>query len=178
MDMLVALYRADFPVEEDIRRLAAEGISIRRAHPVNLGVLQEYVETAFSAGWKWEVTHCFSHPSPTCYIAVKDKKIIGFAAYEATAPDFFGPIGVSAEYRRKGIGTVLSRLCFRSMKEMGYGYAIIGWAAQSARHFYRTQFGAVDIADSEPENSVYANLIQVDADPYLPAAERSGEAAE
>ena len=177
MDMLVPLYRADLSVDDDLKRLAAEGISVRRVHSVNLGQLQEFVETTFSAGWKNEVTHCFSHPNPTCYIAVKERKIIGFAAFEATAPDFFGPIGVAAEFRKKGIGTVLSRLCFRSMKEMGYGYAIIGWAAQSAQHFYRTQFGAMDIADSGPENSVYAQLLQIDADPFLPKTPTDGAEA-
>ena len=169
MDLLVPLMRLDLSVGEDLKRLAAEGISIKRAHPVNSGAVYDFVEENFSKGWRNEVGACFAHPVPTCYIAVKDKKVIGFAAYEATAPDFFGPIGVKAEERKKHIGVVLSRLCFASMREMGYGYAIIGWAAHSAHEFYAKQFGAIDIPDSEPENSVYANLMQLDADPFLPA---------
>lgn len=171
MDLLVPLYRLDLSVEEDLKRLAAEGISVKRAHPVNSGAVYDFVEENFSKGWRNEVGACFAHPVPTCFIAVKDKKVIGFAAYEATAPDFFGPVGVKAEERKKHVGAVLSRLCFASMKEMGYGYAIIGWAAQSAHEFYAKQFGAIDIPDSGPENSVYANLVQVDASPLMRRAE-------
>ena len=48
------------------------------------------------------------------------------------------------------------------MREQGYGYAIIGWTAKDAIPFYQKEAGAVLIENSEPENSIYSNMIEFD----------------
>lgn len=161
-DLLCRLYENDIDPQPEISRLRAHGIEIKRAHPVNKTAILDFIEQEFSSGWRNEAEHCFSHCFTTMYIAVKEKKVIGFACYEATGRDFFGPVGVKSEYRRMHIGLALSKCCLNSMKEMGYAYAVIGWAAHGAFDFYKQHLGAVEIPDSEARNSIYRNLLQVD----------------
>ena len=66
-----------------------------------------------------------NHPI-SCFVAVQNQQIIGFACYDATALGFFGPTGVIEESRGKGVGKALLLACMLDMKLKGYGYAIIG----------------------------------------------------
>ena len=84
----------------------------------------------------------------TCFVAVKDTKIIGFACYDATALGFFGPIGVAKSHRNKGTGSALMTACLLDMKLKGYGYAIVG--AVKDTDFYKNAVGAMEIPDSAP----------------------------
>jgi predicted N-acetyltransferase YhbS len=51
-------------------------------------------------------------------------------------------------YRGQGLGTVLLLECLRSMKELGYAYAIIGGVGPN--EFYAKAVGAIEIPDSTP----------------------------
>ncbi|MFR3259058.1 MAG: hypothetical protein ACLTRS_18385 [Lachnospiraceae bacterium] len=44
---------------------------------------------------------------PKCFIAVEDKKVIGFACYDSSAKGFFGPIGVHPGLSWKNVGQSL-----------------------------------------------------------------------
>ncbi len=107
-----------------------------------------------------EVKCAFSNNPVSCYIATWDKKIIGFACYDATARDFFGPTGVLESQRNQGVGRALLLKSLASMEEMGYAYAIIGWPAQSAIPFYEKCVGAVMIDD--PGSGVYCRMAEID----------------
>lgn len=161
-DLLCRLYENDIDPQPELSRLRTQGIEIKRAHPVNKTAILEFIEQTFSRGWRDEAEHCFSHDFPTMYIAVKEKNVIGFAAFEATGRGFFGPIGVKSEYRRMHVGLALSKCCLNSMKEMGYAYAVIGWASHSAFDFYMRHLHATEIPDSDAGNSIYRNLLQID----------------
>ena len=54
------------------------------------------------------------------------KEIVGFACYDATCMNFFGPTGVKESERGKGVGKALLLAALHAMKEQGYAYAIIG----------------------------------------------------
>lgn len=95
---------------------------------------------------------------PKCFIAVEDKKVIGFACYDSSAKGFFGPIGVHPDYRGKNVGQSLLLKTLYAMKEYGYGYAVIGWVGD-AEMFYRKTVDAEFIKGGNPENSVYSNMI-------------------
>ena len=73
---------------------------------------------------------------------------MGFACYEATCRGYFGPGGVLEAYRGQSLGTRLLFECLRSMKEMGYAYAIIGGVGP--KEFYVKTVGAIEIPDSTP----------------------------
>lgn len=85
---------------------------------------------------------------------------MGFACFEATAKNFFGPMAVSEAERGKGIGKALLLKSLSSMKEMGYGYAIIGWLAETAVAFYETCVDAVMIDETSP--GIYKRMIEID----------------
>ena len=68
----------------------------------------------------------FAHTPIGCWIATRGSEIVGYACYDATAPDFFGPTRVLDSEQGHGVGTALLLRCLTAMREYGYGYAIIG----------------------------------------------------
>lgn len=154
-DMLVKLY--DFQTDCTIHeKLKDEGIEVRRAMAPDKRLITEWVSKNFGDGWASECDVSFSNTPVSCFVAVKSAQIIGFACYEATARDYFGPTGVIEAARGKGIGTALLYSCLNSMKVMGYAYAIIGSAGPV--DYYHKTAGATVIEGSEP--GIYKNLIR------------------
>ena len=153
-DMLVSLLKLPDD-REDVERLAGEGILIRRIQPFEVSILRRFILENFSEGWCDETLNAFARQPPTCFVATHEKKIVGFAAYECTRRDFFGPIGVKENHRGKGIGGALVLACMRAMLELGYAYAIIGGAGPT--DFYSKCVDAIEIPDSTP--GVYTDLL-------------------
>ena len=152
MDMLVKLYEVqDCP--ELMEKLKAEGVLIKKAMTPDLTKITSWVKETFGQGWADECTAGIL--SDGCWIAVKDKKVIGFACYDATMKDFFGPTGVQEDMRGHGIGKALLIRCMISMRERGYAYAIIGSAGP--KDFYRKAVGAIGIEGSIP--GAYRNMV-------------------
>lgn len=152
-DMLVKLY--ELPPAPARDKLEAEGISIRRAMTPDKHAVLDWVRTVFGDGWASECDASFSRQPVSCFIAVKDKQIIGFACHEATMRDFFGPTGVDPAWRGRGIGTHLLFACMQSLKDMGYAYAIIGGAGPV--DFYSKTVGAIPIEGSSP--GIYRDMV-------------------
>ena len=158
-DMLVKLFNITPPMElENI--LLNEGIRIKRAIAPNKSKIVDFAKTCTSEDYSDEVSVALSKTPAMCYIATKDKKLVGFACFEATAKNFFGPMAVLKEYRRKGIGKVLLLKSLISMKEMGYAYAIIGWPKKTAIPFYEKCVDAILINDET--YGLYKQMIEID----------------
>ncbi len=153
-DMLVRLY--DLPPVGDLSGLADEGIEIRRPLAPDKMDIVSWVKDKFGNYWGSECDVAFSRQPVSCFVAVKEKKVIGFACYETTHRSFFGPTGVDEEYRGKGIGKVLLLKCLHEMYNMGYAYAFIGGAGP--KDFYNKIVGAIEIEDSTP--GIYRNMVQ------------------
>lgn len=145
-DMFVNLLKLPDDSKE-VAALAKQGVKIRRISPYESSLLRDFAAT-FSAYWADEVMNAFIHQPPTCFIATFERKIIGFAAYECTRRDFFGPTAVHADWRGKGIGKALLLAALRAMLEYGYAYAIIGGVGPE--DFYSKCIGATVIPDSKP----------------------------
>ena len=155
-DMLVKLYDK----KQDMSVCVEEGVSIKRAMALDKNAIVDFVKSNFGNNWEAECERAIFNSPPSCYIAVKDKKIIGFACYDATALGYLGPVGVLPEERKKGLGKMLLNKCLQSMKEKGYGYAVIGFVGPV--EYYSQHFNAVVIEGSSPEVSVYNNLTWVE----------------
>lgn len=159
MDMLVNLY-ADLK-KTDEGSLSKIGIRIQRALAVDRSEICTFVQDNFPESSPAWVDECSStlyrHPTG-CYIAIKDREVIGFSCYDATAKGMLGPIGVSRSYRRMGIASALLGSCFEAMKMEGYAYAAIGWV--SSAEFYEKTCGAIALPESWP--SVYSRMIAHD----------------
>ncbi len=155
-DMLVKLY--DLPDHRPLLdKLAGEGISIKRVLAPDRGRVLGFVQQEFGDGWMHECEQALCTQPATCYVAVKDKQVIGFGCFEATAKNYFGPVGVQKDCRAGGVGAALTLACLHAMWEMGYAYAIIGWVGD-ARGFYEKICGAEMIPDSHP--GVYKRMIR------------------
>ena len=137
-----------------------EGVKIKRANPADKVRVMNFIREHFSENWAYEAEYAMMQSPGKCFIAVEDRKIIGFACYDASAKGFFGPLGVTKECRGRRIGQLLTIRTMHAMREYGYGYAIIGWTGPA--DFYRKTVGAELINGGEPENSVYTNMIDVD----------------
>ena len=151
--MLVKLY--ELPKEcVEYQKLKKE-IDFRRPLAAEKYLVIKWVEENFGDGWKSEVDVSFSKNPISTFIAVKDAKIIGFSTYDSAYLNFLGPMGVSKDYRKRGLGKVLLYLALRSMKEMGYAYAIIGGVGPAK--FYEIAFGAKIIKGSDP--GIYKGIL-------------------
>lgn len=154
MDMLVRLYSLP-PLEPAVKRLDSNGIVIKRAIAPEKGAVSKWVGKNFGSGWASECETAFSNHPVSCMIAITGGNICGFACYEATCRDFFGPTGVDAAMRGKGVGSALLLSCMHAMAAQGYAYAIIGGVGP--QEFYRKAVHAAVIADSD--QGIYKNML-------------------
>ena len=153
-DMLVKLY--DLPeVKPLVGSLRAEGIDVRRSIAPEKHVIVNWVRQKFSPGWASETEVAYTNHPIACWIATQEAKCVGFACYNATAKDFFGPTGVDERCRGKGIGRALLLVCLYDLLAQGYAYAIIGAAGPT--DFYKKAVGAVAIPDSWP--GIYRGML-------------------
>ena len=158
-DMLVKLY--PLPTAPGLEeKLLAQGIRIKKALAPDMSKVIAFTTDNGYPNWADEIRVCFSNQPVSCYIAVKDKQIIGFGCYEATARGFFGPTLVSTSERHKGVGAALLLACLASLKELGYAYAFIGWPDEKAIPFYEKVTGGMMIPDDG--YGVYSRMIHLE----------------
>src|SRR5262245_1528519 len=155
MDYLVnlSLLRPDAALDE---RMAKAGVIIRRALAPEYELVTDWVRRKFSSGWAGETAVSMMRQPPTCFLATKDGKLIGFACHESIARGFFGPTGVDEAARGQGVGHALLLASLLDLKAMGYAYAIIGDVGPS--EFYERTVGATQIPNSKP--GIYAGLLK------------------
>jgi GNAT superfamily N-acetyltransferase len=145
--MLVKLY--ELPKADPIvEKLAGEGIILRRALAPEKERVVTWVRKMFGQGWGSEVDVAFSRAPVSCYVAQESKTMLGFACYDATCKNFFGPTGVDPAWRGRQIGAGLLILALQAMADEGYGYGIIGGAGPT--EFYEKIVNAQVIEGSKP----------------------------
>jgi len=154
-DLLVNLLKLP-PLDPLIDEQKEAGINIRRAQPFEMTSVREFVESNFSISWADEISIGFAHQPVTVYIATREGRVIGFAAYECTRRSFFGPTGVAEDDRGRGVGKALLVAALWGLREMGYVYAIIGRAGPM--EFYQEAVGAIPITGNEP--GIYTDLLK------------------
>ncbi len=154
--MLVRLIGLPEVSLEESRLLKKENVVFRRAIAPEKHLMSSWVLEHFGEYWQSEVEVAFSRQPVACWLAQRGNKILGFACYESTARNFFGPTGTIEKERGKGIGKILLLKSLESMREMGYAYAIIGGVGPA--EFYEKAVNAKLIDGSEL--SIYENLIR------------------
>jgi predicted N-acetyltransferase YhbS len=156
-DMLVNLMRLP-PADEASEALRAAGLVVRRARPWELTPVREFVADNFSRAWADEVSVGLVRQPVTVFVALRAGRLVGFAAYECTRRNFFGPTGVIEEERGRGVGRALLLAALRGLRELGYAYAVVGGVGPA--EFYERAVGARLIPDSSP--GVYADPLRPD----------------
>ena len=128
-DMLVKLY--DLPDEAPaLARSHVFGVEIRRAMAPDRQRVLDWVRTHSGDCAAGECAVSFAHTPIGCWIATRGSEIVGYACYDATAPDFFGPTRVLDSEQGHGVGTALLLRCLTAMREYGYGYASLAALAR------------------------------------------------
>lgn len=124
------------------------GVQIRRALAPDKLRIVDWVKAHSGPSAAGECDVCFAHSPVSCFIATRGAEIIGYACYDATAPDFFGPTRVLDSEQGQGTGKALLLHCLHAMAAEGYVYGIIGGVGPAA--FYEKTVGATMIPHSTP----------------------------
>ncbi len=152
-DMLVKLYAIP-SLDDAVAVCAARGVTIRRALAPERPAILEWVRAHFASSAA-EVETAFAQIPVTCFIAVRDEAILGFACHDVTCRNFFGPEGVAADERGRGIGRALLLSALHAQRARGYAYAIIGGVGPA--EFYEKAVAAIAIRGSTP--GIYAGML-------------------
>jgi mycothiol synthase len=128
-DMSVPLVAPDAPNLDTTAaemRLRDRGVVVRRARPeekgwVCDGVAQTMAPPIPARRWAYLAEQAFRYENPRIEVAqdVNTGAFMGFAAYDAARWGALGPMGVSPDAQRFGLGGVLLKRCLRDMREDG-----------------------------------------------------------
>lgn len=152
--MLVKLYNLP-DISAEARALQADGVVCRRAESYERSAVMEFVQAQFP-NWADEAAAAFASVPPTVFVAAEAGTVLGFACYNVTRPNYFGPTGVQESQRGRGIGKALLLLALEALRAEGYAYAIIGGVGPAA--FYERAVGATIIPGSE--EGIYAGMLR------------------
>jgi GNAT superfamily N-acetyltransferase len=153
-DLLVRLY--DLPEFDATARVAAAGITIRRAIAPERYFILEWIRERFHDIWAGEAAAALSRMPVTLWVAEREGELLGFACYDTSAAGFFGPTGVDEKARHQGIGEALLIATLKGMREAGYAYAIIG--DPGPVEFYKKRLDAMEIPSSKP--GIYKGMLR------------------
>ena len=153
-DMLVKLYELP-SLEAALAATSAQGVTVRRALGPEKSVVTGWVQAHFPV-FTAEVEIACTRLPAACFIALRGHQILGFACYDATARNFFGPEAVSEEERGRGLGRALLLAALHAQRAQGHAYAIVGGVGPA--EFYAKCVGAIPIAGSSP--GIYAGMLR------------------
>ena len=145
-DMLVKLYELP-ELAPLLERLGREGIVVRLAKAPEKPKVLAWTDTHFRM-WTPEAEVALGRLPVSCFVAVRQQDILGFACFDAICPNFFGPTGVLEAERGRGIGRALLLAALHAQKAQGFAYAIIGGVGPA--EYYEKTVGAVLIEGSQP----------------------------
>jgi len=152
-DMLVRLYHLP-SLDEALAAAERHGVTVKRAIAPDAPAILAWVQEHFASSTP-EASTALAQVPARCFVALRDGAVVGFACHDVTCLNFFGPEGVAAHERGKGIGRALLLAALHAQRAQGYAYAIIGGVGPAA--FYERVVGAVSIAGSTP--GIYADRV-------------------
>ncbi|WJK44222.1 GNAT family N-acetyltransferase [Solwaraspora sp. WMMA2056] len=157
-NMTADLSATDSPALRDTapaqQRLAAAGITVRRATAADVPALVAFTRTTFGDAWAAEVAQSVGRAGAGCHLAVREPaatasgaasadgpvEVLGFAAYGSSRPSWFGPMGTAPTAQGLGIGALLLRRCLQEQRAAGHHQVEIGWVGPVP--FYASAAGA------------------------------------
>lgn len=142
VNMSADLAAAPLDTGDDERRLAAAGITIRRARPDEGPAVTAWLQAGPWGGSSWpaEAGLAFTRDVPGCHLALRGDSYVAFACQGCNRANWFGPTGTLESERRHGIGAVLLRRCLADIRAAGHASAQIGWTGPV--RFYARAAGA------------------------------------
>jgi GNAT superfamily N-acetyltransferase len=143
-DLLVRLYDLEnFNLPREI-----PGYTIRRAVSMEKSKTVSWVSENFSQFWADETDIAFTRVPVSCFLALHENVLVGFAVYDVTAKGFCGPTGVLPTHQNRGLGKAILYHALSALRSLGYVYAVFGWAGPI--EFYKKAMDAQEIRNSSP----------------------------
>lgn len=141
VDMAVDLGSADLDTGPDERRLAAEGIEVRRASRDEANAVVAWLREGpwGHSAWPDEAAAALARDPAGCHVASREG-YLGFACHGAVRRGWFGPMGTLETERGRGIGAVLLKRSLADLRAAGLRTARIGWVGPV--RFYAVAVGA------------------------------------
>lgn len=125
---------------EMIQSLKEEGITFKNYEDVYFSKLMNFLEEEFEPGWKRNVImalQTFEAKNTIILCLNEEDNVLGYCMRKIDGNDSrFGPIGVAASLRSKGLGGVLFDLMMLEMKKHGVPAAYFLWTSGAAIRFY------------------------------------------
>jgi mycothiol synthase len=142
VDMAVHLQDADLECGPDTDRLAAAGVTVRRAERAESQRLVAWLRAGpwGHSSWPDEVAATLAREPTGCHVACRAEQYVGFACHGSVRRGWFGPMGTLPAEREHGIGSLLLRCCLADMRAAGLAVARIGWVGPV--RFYARAVGA------------------------------------
>lgn len=131
----------NFYIPKRVLKMDVSPAIVRKAKESDKDKVLSWVRSEFSVFWEYEAGVGFMYDKPKLWIAEEGNDVIGFSVYSALEPHWFGPIGVSAKTRLKGVGSLLLFNCLKSMREEGQRIAVIPWTSHL---FFYTQVPGIN----------------------------------
>ena len=137
----VDLTAEDWVTDADEQRLAAEGVTIRRAEAADHAPMMIFLDQHWPA-WRGEIAQAFANDPISLHLALRGDAVVAFSAYDSNnlGTGWFGPMGTDPAARGLGIGGVLLRRCLGDMKAQGHPRSVIPWVGPVG--FYAHYAGA------------------------------------
>jgi mycothiol synthase len=142
VDMAVHLQATDLQCGPDTDRLAAAGVTVRRAEPAESERLVGWLRAGpwGHSSWPDEAAATLTRQPAGCHVACRGDEYVGFACHGSVRRGWFGPMGTLPAERGLGIGSLLLRRCLSDMQAAGLAVARIGWVGPV--RFYARVVGA------------------------------------
>lgn len=127
-------------IHEQVANLKAEGIELMTLKPKYTYSLLNFLRKEFPGDWAPVIVDKIKlgGKNDEIVIAVRNDEVLGYAQYEG---EHFGPFGVSAELRSKGVGVILFYRVIELMKAKGYHNVWLAWTGGDAKRFYEEKAG-------------------------------------
>jgi mycothiol synthase len=142
VDMAVHLQATDLQCGPDTDRLAAAGVTVRRAERAESERLTAWLRAGpwGQSSWPDEAAATLTRQPSGCHVACRGEQYVAFACHGSVRRGWFGPMGTLAPERGHGIGSLLLRRCLSDMQAGGLEIARIGWVGPV--RFYARVVGA------------------------------------
>lgn len=117
------------------QRLEADGIAVRPLSSEWLPRFFAFLRAETPPDWSRHARQILTEGAPLSdvTIATDGERVIGYCQSEGS---HFGPFGVAAEYRGRGVGTALLSTSLQRMKQRGEHCAWVTWTSDQAAPLY------------------------------------------
>ncbi len=143
MDAVIWPYGYPAEVTQKEKKLAEQGICFSGYSSSNLSAFRQFLRNEVPWDWEWLALRNLSRISEGTFspeqfrLAIFQDAVVGYCQYEG---EHFGPFGVSQDFQRRGIGTVLLANALDSMMQQGIHNAWVLWTGEGTARLYE-RFG-------------------------------------